>query len=320
MDHKDLPTHSHFLSLNGYCLNLEEKTALQSSLLILQENNHFHTVHFWGKIQGLQNDYLIAEGYRGSMMGERTRFYSVDGGITWNQMTFELTEYEISCIETIRTLFVGIPTHSYVFEKPKESVAKEPEKKPEAQSEQTENSDSKGDEDEQSNEEKEEEESHSEKPKQPVKDETFTITEEKRLTWTVKSIDQDASVVPRGAYVVKKDDDKVIVKNTTFSGLDKYQAAKLYNFVHLRLPVDKTLENIVAQQFIDKNLDFADSIDDDIPYGCWTIQYEELLNVVVVRSLMWPGYVFYHRLQSQVFGGYYIGTGLKNVDLCFMMP
>ncbi|KAG2386965.1 hypothetical protein C9374_002000 [Naegleria lovaniensis] len=304
MDHKDLPTHSHFLSLNGYCLNLEERTALQSSLLILQENNHFHTVHFWGKIQGVQNDYLIAEGYRGSMIGERARFYSIDGGISWNQMTSELTEHEISCIESIRTLFIGIPTHTYVFEKPKETTIQEPEKKQEAPVDQTDISETKGDdEEEQPNEEKEEEESHSEKPKQPVKEETPGL-----------------KCCTKGSLCCKKDDEKVIVKNTTFSGLDKYQAAKLYSFVHLRLPVDKTLENIVAQQFIDKNLDFADSVDDDIPYGCWTIQYEELLNVVVVRSLLWPGYVFYHRLQSDVFGGYYIGSGLKNMDLCFMMP
>ncbi|EFC38844.1 predicted protein [Naegleria gruberi] len=229
-------------------------------------------------------------------------------------MTFDLTEYEVSCIESIRTLFMGIPTHTYLFPKPKEESSEEVTDKQEVPVEPKEPKD-----DDEDNEDKNDEKADDEKKTKP-KEELFTITEEKRLTWAVKMIDQDGSVVPRGAFVVKKDDEQVIVKNQTFFGMDKYQASKLYNFVHLRTPIHKTWENIVAQQYIDKSLDFADPVDDDIPYGCWSVQYEEIINTVVGRSLLWPGYVFYHKIQTPFYGGFYIGNGLKNVDLCFMLP
>jgi len=312
------------MSLNGYALNIEEKAALQCSLLILQQNNHFHTVHYWGKIQGIQNDYHIAEGFRGSMIGDRVKFYSIDGGITWNQMTSELTPYEVSCIESIGTLFLGIPTHTYVFEKPVEPKAEQTEEEvktePKDEKKEDEEDGNKDGEDSEAKEEETKEETKEEEEKKPEKAEVFTITEEKRLTWVVSSIDDAGSVVPRGAYVIKKDDEKLVVRNCTFTGFDQYQATKLYNFVHLRTPTNKTLENIVAQKFVDTTLDFADPVDDDIPYGCWSVQYEDLLNVAVGRSLLWPGYVFYHQLQTSVFGSYYVGNGMKNVDLCFMLP
>ncbi len=33
--------------------------------------------------------------------------------------------------------------------------------------------------------------------------------------------------------------------------------------------------------------------------------------------MLWPGYVSYHRANSKIFGGLYIGNGIKNVDLPF---
>ena len=34
---------------------------------------------------------------------------------------------------------------------------------------------------------------------------------------------------------------------------------------------------------------------------------------------MWQGYQFYHKLGSQSFGAIYVGDGLKNLDLHFMV-
>lgn len=48
---------------NAYTLNIEERAALQSSLLILKRNGKFSKLVFWGKIYGLKKDYLIAQGY-----------------------------------------------------------------------------------------------------------------------------------------------------------------------------------------------------------------------------------------------------------------
>ena len=35
--------------------------------------------------------------------------------------------------------------------------------------------------------------------------------------------------------------------------------------------------------------------------------------------MLWPGYVGYHRANSPIQGGVYIGDGLKNLDLAFML-
>lgn len=40
---------------------------------------------------------------------------------------------------------------------------------------------------------------------------------------------------------------------------------------------------------------------------------------MTLRSLLWPGYVGYHRTNSNIFGGAYFGTGVKNVDLPFLL-
>jgi radial spoke head protein 9 len=34
---------------------------------------------------------------------------------------------------------------------------------------------------------------------------------------------------------------------------------------------------------------------------------------------LWIGYVGYHRLNTQIYGGLYIGNGIKNYDLPFQL-
>ncbi len=36
-----------------------------------------------------------------------------------------------------------------------------------------------------------------------------------------------------------------------------------------------------------------------------------------MRSLLWQGYVGYHRTNSSIFGGIYIGQGIRSQDLQF---
>ena len=39
----------------------------------------------------------------------------------------------------------------------------------------------------------------------------------------------------------------------------------------------------------------------------------------MVRSLQWPGYQFFHTLESSRFGAMYIGDGLKNLEIHFIV-
>lgn len=40
---------------------------------------------------------------------------------------------------------------------------------------------------------------------------------------------------------------------------------------------------------------------------------------VTVRNLVWPGYMTYHKTNTNVFGFCYFGDGLKNNDLPFLV-
>ena len=49
------------------------------------------------------------------------------------------------------------------------------------------------------------------------------------------------------------------------------------------------------------------------------MQKDEREENVIVRSLMWPGYQFYHKIGSNKFGAVYVGDGLKNAELHFII-
>lgn len=68
-------TQSYLIPLSGYVLSTEEKSGIHTSLLIVKNNYKFYRVVFWGKIFGIKNDYHIAQGYRGSVLGERISLY-----------------------------------------------------------------------------------------------------------------------------------------------------------------------------------------------------------------------------------------------------
>lgn len=62
MDSQSLHSSLEYVGGSGYNLNIEQRTALESSLLILKKNYKFHRLLFWGKILCLKEDYFIAQG------------------------------------------------------------------------------------------------------------------------------------------------------------------------------------------------------------------------------------------------------------------
>lgn len=65
--------------------------------------------------------------------------------------------------------------------------------------------------------------------------------------------------------------------------------------------------------------DFLECIEQDAPKGCWNIQGNERGDTMLIRSLNWPGYQFYHKKATNQFGGIYIGDGLKNQEVHFIV-
>lgn len=53
--------------------------------------------------------------------------------------------------------------------------------------------------------------------------------------------------------------------------------------------------------------------------GSWSLQFECARRVCVLRSLLWLGLTFYHVPMTPQHGYIYVGLGMKNLDLPFML-
>mmetsp|Transcript_11802 Transcript_11802/g.17526 ORF Transcript_11802/g.17526 Transcript_11802/m.17526 type:complete len:315 (-) Transcript_11802:2801-3745(-) len=301
MNYQRLLSEAQYTTLNGNILSPQEKAALQSSLVLLKKQQKANNVNYWGKIQGINNDYHVAQAFNNAF-DDKVTCYSVDGGITWLNVP-DIQDDEYQYCAQIRGYFTGDPAYTYTFEGPKEEGEEEVAKVEE-----------KGeDEEEEAIEEEEGEEGANDAKKNAN---LVQIVESTRLAFVIASIDQDTAVVPRGSYILQPEGS--VVPNQTFQGLSDYAAGKLESFVHLRQPVRLPLKSALERDALDKTLDFCDTLDEDVPNKCWSLQYNNVNQVVVGKSLLWPGYVFYAMPNAPTFGAFYIGSGCKNYDLCFM--
>ena len=154
-----------------------------------------------------------------------------------------------------------------------------------------------------------------------VDTEVISLKEEDRLAAAISLIDEDTMVIPRGAYVRRPTGS--VASNRTWEGLNAADAILPKNYVHFRKPQlgDDREEIAMVMQSRRRpvaGLDFMDSIEHDIPNGCWTCQLHRG-TTVVMKSLLWLGYFFYHMPDTRQFGSVYFGYGQKNLDLPFML-
>jgi len=154
-------------------------------------------------------------------------------------------------------------------------------------------------------------------PKQP------NLTEEKRLAAIIKQIDNDVHIVPRGAYY--RDSLHKIFINNLSQGLKPSELDQLSSYLHFRpgFAVDAKLLNERAEQF-QEGIDIFEPISRDEPKGVWSIQVERGGSLSIIRSLLWPGYVFYHRPgqkanSSSQWGSVYYGNGQRNDNVGYML-
>uniref|UniRef100_A0A665V6T1 Radial spoke head protein 9 homolog n=1 Tax=Echeneis naucrates TaxID=173247 RepID=A0A665V6T1_ECHNA len=261
---------------SGHTLSVEQRTALQTSLVILKKNYKFHRVLFWGKILGLKEDYFIAQGRGEDEMKDKKNLYSFNC-MDW----FLLPPATESMIDQVskasKKRFKGDP--SYVYE-------------------------------------------HLEIRRQGDEAEeeiwvSTKVSEESRLAVTVHQIDEEVSVVPRGAFI--KSPHGLVEVNRSFGGLSRSEAGKIDNFLHFCEPKNLKKKSIMEMAELNPALDFLDVLRDDIPKGSWSLQFECASQVCVLRSLLWLGLTFYHVPMTPQHGYMYIGDGIKNLDLPFML-
>ena len=62
MDLSEIEMTFGFLGPSGVVLSAERRVAVQTSLLLLQNDERFESVEYWGRIVGTNSDYYIAQG------------------------------------------------------------------------------------------------------------------------------------------------------------------------------------------------------------------------------------------------------------------
>lgn len=143
------------------------------------------------------------------------------------------------------------------------------------------------------------------------------VSELDHLAQVVAEIDFDSAVVPKGAYALNEVHS--VVPNVDFNGLSSEQAASLQNFLHFRPPTSVAKLRALARDDVGFYANFLDSVAEDLPNGCWAARKDSASSLTTLRSLSWPGYVAFHILGTQKFGGLYVGYAQKNRDLPFLL-
>ncbi len=91
------------------------------------------------------------------------------------------------------------------------------------------------------------------------------LKEEDRLAAVVSRIEDEASIVPRSAFILQPTGE--IVKNRLFEGLGVNEAAKFGNYFHFREAKLLNEKSPLLRANLDKAMDFLDPIDEDQPKG-----------------------------------------------------
>lgn len=265
-----------YLGPYGIVLTLEESIILHNSLLILQNENHFRNVFYWGKIYSINTDYYIAYGYIKDALLGHVYYYSQN--MTDWMLLPPPTENAKMLTKIVTTNFFGDPTLviDVLCEKYDMTLDK----------------------------------------KYP-NNTTRPLKEEDRLSATIFFINEDARIVPRGGLF--KRPDAVVVENLSFEGLDEMDAQEQASYLHFRGAKNKWNTNLLTRKDYNYAMDFLDTVDMDIPKCCWTVQICEG-RIAIVRSLYWPGLVFYQVINEPYYGCLYIGNGKKNLDIPFALP
>ena len=272
-------------SFNGVCLSIVERLKLESTLDQLKSDIKCDEMQFWGIIYGAEKDYYISKAlyYKGYPLFPKKKYYFCSSSNFIFSELPSINPHQLPNFHKYNTYFIGNP--DIILEK--------------YDSEKYNNF---------------EEENTEDNFKPIIRKKNMTETD--RLSYVVRAIDRDTSVVPVGGYKMMPINE--IRRNDLFEGINSEDLGKMEKYVHFR-PVEN-------QEKIDKinmgkavlDFEFLDSICDDPIKDSWSIQVDSTKTTSSLRSLVWPGYFAYCKANSDQFGGVYFGYGIKNVDIPFM--
>ena len=271
-------------AVNGICLSLEERIKLLTVLDQLKSDIKCDEMQFWGKILGAEKDYYISKAlyYKGFQnFPKKKYFFCSSSNFIFSELP-DIQSHHIDNFYKFNTYFIGNP--DIILEK--------------YESEQNQNLD----------------EVIGDKFKPKLKKKNMTETD--RLSFVVRTIDHDTSVVPVGGFKMLPINE--LRRNDLFEGLSSEDLDKKEKYVHLRTVEKQEKKDKIAMGKAVFDFDFLDSIADDPIKDSWSIHVDSTKTISSLRNLIWPGYFAYHKANTDEFSGIYIGYGIKNIDIPFM--
>lgn len=260
-----------YINVNGMMLTSELISLLQNTLTLLQLDNHFNHIQYWGQLYAVEADYHIAVGIGTDALYDRKYFYTTDFSF-WGLLPKPKKKYKMLSLLTTFP-FRGDP--SLKIKVLDESLG----------------------------------ETHP--------DRCQYMKEESRLAATISNICDEAEICSRGQLLRNPDGTTVI--NPNFYGLAAPEAKFLKSYMHIRPAQQRWNTNLLTRQDYNYSMDFLDSIDQDIPSGCWNLSLEQAGSVVYLKSLYWPGMSYFHKIKTSDTAFLYIGNGRKCLDVPFLL-
>jgi len=83
-------------------------------------------------------------------------------------------------------------------------------------------------------------------------------------------------------------------RNEAFNGLSCETGMRLGSYLHFRNVQNEAKRAELDLPTAPFNERFLETAEDDQPRGSWSLQMDERNETVMVRSLQWPGYQFFH--------------------------
>lgn len=271
---------------SGISLNLDEKINLELSLLKLHEHEDFEEVFFWGKIRGIMKDYYIAMSlnYKSHHEFPNKRFFWCTNQRWDFAELVGLKEEDQEFVERFNMNFSG--EHDKILVEAAEVDERD-------------------------------DEVDDIVPGDNEKLASKNFTELDRLSYVVRTICKDCQAVPIGAFRITPGHE--LTRNKYFEGLSLGQIKDIKSYSHFRSVQFPEKREMIDRGDAINACDFFDPIEKDIPKASWSLVVDASGTLACLRSLLWPGYFMYHKASSQSYGGIYIGDGVKNSDLEFML-
>ena len=281
--------HMEYISgASGLCLSIPEKIKLETTLDSLKEEYKCEEMLFWGKIMGVEKDYYIALGLNYKEQRDfplKKFFFASSTNFVFSELP-EIKEHHIPDFQKFNSYFIGNPDIILV----------------------------KYDSDSQLNSFDAEEQIAKGIFNPTIKQKN--LTESDRLSYVVRSIDNDTHVIPVGG--MKMLPIREMRRNDLFDGLSCDELGQIDKYMHFRKPQNQNKIDLIAMGKATFDFNFLDNIQEDPLKDCWSIQVNSSKTVSSIRSIIWPGYYAYHKSHSEMFGGVYIGYGIRNTDISFI--